>query len=115
MTEEDVMDRRTALRGFLGAAALASGGTLLLPRQAQALPGASALPDLNVTPAPAVATESDIAAAQVENVQAVCWRNRWGQLVCRRRPRYVYVRPYRPWGYGRRCWINRWGQRVCRW
>ena len=96
--EEDVMDRRTALRAFLGAAALATGGSLLLSREAVALPGATPLPGVTPTPAPAVATEEDVAAARVQNV----WH--WGRPHWRR---VIIVR--------RRCWINRFGYRVCRW
>jgi hypothetical protein len=117
------MDRRTALRAFLGAASLAAGSSILLPRSAEALPGASPLPPLDVTPTPAVATEADVAAAHVENVQYWGGRRRhWGGPHWGWRRRHwggppPWWRRRRYWGGGpgwRRCWINRFGERVCR-
>lgn len=108
------MDRRTALRGMFGAAVVvAAGGSLLASGEAQAavpMPASagSLMDDMRRAAEPAVATDADIAAARVENVQVACWRNRWGQLVCRRRPVRV-VRVVRR----RRCWYNRWGRLVC--
>lgn len=115
------MDRRTVFKTLFGTAMLATGGMLLAPREAEAMPrGAAGLMDEMRRAAPAVATESDLAEAEVEQVQGrMCWRNRWGEVVCRPRRRRVIVRPdgvvIRPGGPRRRCWINRRGERVCRW
>lgn len=107
------MNRRALLKTLFGGAVVATGGAALLSSTTEAeaaVPRAANLLDEMRAAAPAVATETDIENAQVEDVQwgPRCWRNRWGEIVCRRPARRVIVRPRR------RCWRNRWGQIVCR-
>lgn len=110
------MDRRALLKTLFGGAVVATGGAALLASTSEAeaasLPRAANLLDEMRAASPAVATETDLEEANVENVQwgGRCWRNRWGEVVCRRGPprRVIVRRPIR-----RRCWRNRWGQIVC--
>jgi hypothetical protein len=103
---EQFLERRTFLKAAFGVAA----GVAALAASAQAAPlmppPANSLPGKAPVPEPAVANQSDLDNAQVEEVR---WgRRRWRRW---RRRRFWGWRRRRFYGFRRRRWRRRWYRR----